>query len=240
MFNLAVVVRTVGAVWDHLPADLEAAAATLGASPWRAFREITLPLLRPAILAAASIVFVFTFTSFGVIRVLGDVGTSTIEVEIWRQATQLGDIGAAATLAVLQLVAIGAGVAWSARQQRRHSRALALRPADPAAATPAAAVSAASSSPSPLSTAVVVVAPLVALVERSLRGGDGYSLAAWRDLGRAEVRPGIRVGVDPLAAIADVAAHDRRGDGDRRRRSASSPRSRSPPPGAAAGCSTPA
>ena len=72
IFNLAVVVRTVGAVWDHLPPDLEAAAATLGASPWRAFREVTLPLLRPAILAAASIVFVFTFTSFGVIRVLGD------------------------------------------------------------------------------------------------------------------------------------------------------------------------
>ena len=89
VFNLAVVVRTVGAVWDHLPPDLEAAAATLGASPWRAFREVTLPLLRPAILAAASIVFVFTFTSFGVIRVLGDAGTSTIEVEVWRQATSV-------------------------------------------------------------------------------------------------------------------------------------------------------
>ena len=33
VFNLAVVVRTVGAVWEHLPPDLEAAAATLGASP---------------------------------------------------------------------------------------------------------------------------------------------------------------------------------------------------------------
>ncbi len=51
-----------------------------------------------------------------------------------------------------------------------------------------------------MSTAVVVVAPLVALVERSLRAGSGYSLAAWRDLGRAEVRPGIRIGVDPLDA----------------------------------------
>ena len=121
-------VRTVGAVWDHLPPDLDAAAATLGASPWRAFREVTLPLLRPAILAAGSIVFVFTFTSFGVIRVLGDAGTSTIEVEIWRQATQLGDIGGAATLALLQLVAVGAGIAWSTWQQRRHGRALALRP----------------------------------------------------------------------------------------------------------------
>ncbi len=38
-FNLAVVVRTVGAVWEHLPGDLEAAAATLGASPWRVARR---------------------------------------------------------------------------------------------------------------------------------------------------------------------------------------------------------
>ena len=129
VFNLAVVVRTVGAVWDHLPPDLEAAAATLGAAPWRAFREVTLPLLRPAILAAASIVFVFTFTSFGVIRVLGNAGTSTIEVEVWRQATSFGDIGAAATLAVVQLLAIAAGLTWSTWQQRRHSRALAQRPA---------------------------------------------------------------------------------------------------------------
>ena len=199
LFNLAVVVRTVGAVWGHLPADLEAAAATLGASPWRAFREITLPLLRPAILAAASIIFVFTFTSYGVIRVLGDVGTSTIEVEIWRRATQLGDVGTAATLAVLQLTAIGAVVAWAAHEQRRHSRALALRPMirrrRPQPGRQRRFVVAVA-----VSTAVVVVAPLVALVERSMLAGSGYSLAAWRDLGQAEVRPGIRIGVDPLDA----------------------------------------
>ncbi|MBA3605765.1 MAG: ABC transporter permease subunit, partial [Acidimicrobiia bacterium] len=128
IFNLAVVVRTVGAVWTHLPADLERAAATLGASPARVAREITMPLLRPAILAAASIVFVFTFTSYGVVRVVGGAGRATIEVEIWRRATQLGDVGAAATLALLQLGAVGAVVAWSLWQQRRHSRALALRP----------------------------------------------------------------------------------------------------------------
>ena len=93
VFNLAVVVRTVGAVWEHLPPDLEAAAATLGASPRRVFREITLPLLRPALTAAGAIVFLFTFTSFGVIRILGTAGRPTLEVEIWRRATQLGEIG---------------------------------------------------------------------------------------------------------------------------------------------------
>jgi thiamine transport system permease protein len=190
----------VGAVWEHLPGDLEAAAATLGASPLRVAREITLPLLRPAIFAAASIVFVFTFTSFGVIRIVGEAGTSTIEVEIWRRATQLGDVAAAATLALAQLVIVAAFVAWSAWQQRRHSRALALRPLSrprpprPGAERRFVAVTAAL-------TAVVVAAPLVALVERSLRTPTGYSLAAWRHLGRAEVRPGISVGIDPLESL---------------------------------------
>ncbi len=199
-FNLAVVVRTVGAVWEHLPGDLEAAAATLGASPLHVAREITLPLLRPAIFAAASIVFVFTFTSFGVIRLVGDAGTSTLEVEIWRRATQLGDVAAAATLALAQLVIVAAFVGWSAWQQRRHSRALALRPLSrrrrprPGAERRFVAVTA-------TLTTVVVAAPLVALVERSLRTPTGYSLAAWRHLGRAEVRPGISVGVDPLEAL---------------------------------------
>ena len=41
------------------------AAATLGASPSARFREITLPLLAPALAAAAAIVFLFSFTSFG-------------------------------------------------------------------------------------------------------------------------------------------------------------------------------
>jgi thiamine transport system permease protein len=199
-FNLAVVVRTVGAVWEHLPGDLEAAAATLGASPVQVAREITLPLLRPAILAAASIVFVFTFTSFGVIRIVGTAGTSTLEVEIWRRATQLGDLEAAAAIALGQLVVIAVFVGWSAWQQRRHSRALALRPLArrrrprPGPERRFVAVTA-------TLTTVVVAAPLVALVERSLRTPSGYSLAAWRHLGRAEIRPGISVGVDPLEAL---------------------------------------
>src|SRR6266545_4676216 len=57
IFNLAVVVRTVGAVLATLPRDTEAAAATLGASPRMVFREITFPAIAPALGAAASIVF---------------------------------------------------------------------------------------------------------------------------------------------------------------------------------------
>ena len=127
LFNLAVVVRTVGAVLATVPRDLEHAAATLGASPRRVFREITLPAITPALWASAAIVFVFTFTSFGVVRLLGGVSRSTIEVEIWRQATQFGDVGAAATLTVLQLAVVAAAVAVASAMQRRNSRSLGLR-----------------------------------------------------------------------------------------------------------------
>lgn len=200
IFNLAVVVRVVGVTWEHLPTDLEAAAATLGASPWQVVRTITLPLLRPALTAAGSIVFLFTFTSFGVIRILGTAGTATIEVEIWRRATQLGDIGDAAVLTVLQLVVLATVLGWATTSQRRHGRALAIRPVA-ARARPRTTRQRLLVGTTALATAAVVMLPLGALVMRSFRGSDGFSSAAWRNLGRAEVRPGIRLGVDPLDAL---------------------------------------
>src|SRR5437868_10207895 len=85
-FNVAVVVRTVGGFWSNLDPRREEAARMLGASRRRAFRSVTLPLLAPSILAAASIVFLFTFTSFGVVLLLSDPAHGTIETEIYRQA----------------------------------------------------------------------------------------------------------------------------------------------------------
>ncbi len=87
-FNYAVVVRTVSTLWSHLDPRLEEAARVLGASRWRAFREVTWPLLRPSIMAAASIVFLFTFTSFGTVLILGGPRHPTLEVEIYRQTAQ--------------------------------------------------------------------------------------------------------------------------------------------------------
>jgi thiamine transport system permease protein len=202
VFNLAVVVRVIGSLWEHLPTDMEAAAATLGASRWTVARRISLPLLRPAVTAAATIVFIFTFTSYGVIRILGAVGTRTIEVEVWRRATQLGDIGGAAVLALLQLAVLIALVSWSTIAQRRHARALGLLPTSPRrrAATRGERRFVA------LVAGVVILvtaAPLVALVVRSFSTPTGWSTTAWTDLGRTEVRPGIGIGIDPLEAIVN-------------------------------------
>ena len=76
-YNCAVVLRLVGGVWAQLDPRTEEVARVLGASRWRAFRQVTWPLLRPAVLSATSIVFLFTFTSFGVILILGGYGRSS-------------------------------------------------------------------------------------------------------------------------------------------------------------------
>jgi thiamine transport system permease protein len=126
-FNAAVVVRTVGTLWSRLDPDLHDAARVLGAGEWRTFREVTLPLLRPAIAAAASIVFLFTFTSFGVVLILGGYQFATLEVEIYRQAVDLFDLPLAAALAVVQLVGVSGALYAYSRFQERHTASWALR-----------------------------------------------------------------------------------------------------------------
>ena len=128
VFNIAVVARTVGGLWEHLDPRLEDAARLLGASRWQAFRTITLPLLRPALGAAAAIVFLFCFTSFGVVLILGGSEFATIEVEIWQQVVGFLDLPLAAALAIVQLVGVTAALLAYSRYQQRHARQQPLRP----------------------------------------------------------------------------------------------------------------
>jgi len=66
VFVLAVMVRTVMARLQRLDPMLEQAAANLGATPWQAFRTITLPLLMPAVLAGAVFTFIEGFDNLSV------------------------------------------------------------------------------------------------------------------------------------------------------------------------------
>ena len=67
---------------------------------------MTLPQLAPALSAAAALTFLFCFTSFGVILILGGPGRATLETEIYNQAARLFDLHAAAALSLLQLAAV--------------------------------------------------------------------------------------------------------------------------------------
>jgi ABC-type spermidine/putrescine transport system permease subunit II len=61
VFNSAYATIIIQARVATLTATLEEAADDLGAPPWRAFRRVTLPLLRPAIVVAALLIFTFSF-----------------------------------------------------------------------------------------------------------------------------------------------------------------------------------
>jgi thiamine transport system permease protein len=103
-YNTTIVIRIVGNALSRLDPKLEAAARSLGADTFRVWKDVTLPLLRPSLLAAALLVFMFDFTSFGVILLLGGSNFSTLEVEIYLRVLKLPNLPLAALLSIVQLI----------------------------------------------------------------------------------------------------------------------------------------
>jgi thiamine transport system permease protein len=103
-YNSSIIIRLVGAAWSQLDSRLGQAARVLGASSWKTFWNVTLPLLRPSLLAATLLVFLFDFSSFGVVLLLGGPRFATLEVEIYIQALQMLNLPLAGLLSVIQLI----------------------------------------------------------------------------------------------------------------------------------------
>lgn len=177
-FNYAVVVRTVGGLWERLDPRAEDAARALGASPWRVLTTVTLPALGPAIASAASLVFLFCATAFGTVLVLGGRRYGTVETEIWIQTTQFLDLRAAAVLSVVQLVVVVAALAVAGRARARTERALPLG-GGTAAAHPVRwrdPVDAVAAVVTTVAVGGLLALPLVHLAVRSLRTPRGWGL----------------------------------------------------------------
>ena len=166
-FNIAVVTRIVGGAWATIDPASADAAAVLGAGPWRRAREVTLPQLAPALSAAAALTFLFCFTSFGVILILGGPARATLETEIYNRAARLFDLQAAAALSLLQLGAVAVVLAVASILEARAGTANTLaderdvlrRPTGRERIAVGAVLAVA---------ALVLVLPLAVLVRRSL------------------------------------------------------------------------
>ncbi|WP_229913764.1 ABC transporter permease [Streptomyces capitiformicae] len=180
-FNYAVVVRTVGGLWAQLDPRQEEAARMLGASRSRAWRTVTLPALAPAVAAAALMVFLFTFTSFGVVQILGGPTFSTLEVEIYRQTSEIFDLATAAVLTLVQFVAVGLILVVHAWTVRRRETALRLVDASLTARRPRGAGQWALLAGVLLTVVVLILLPLGVLVERSF-GASGSVLGYYEAL----------------------------------------------------------
>ncbi|HMO53491.1 MAG TPA: iron ABC transporter permease, partial [Tepidiformaceae bacterium] len=177
-YNVALAARIISVSWARVDSRLEDAAAMLGASRAGTFWTVTLPLLRTPIIAAGSLVFLFCFTSFGVVLILGGPQYSTIETEIYRETLFLFRLPLAATLALLQLIATF-GAMWinSALQRsvvqpgasrRRPNRWTLGRRAFAGLVIAVAAL--------------VTIVPMAALAERSVHSGAGYTFDYYRSL----------------------------------------------------------
>lgn len=126
-YNTTIVLRLVGDFWARLSPRIEQAARSLGANSWQTFRHITLPLISPALAAAALLVFIFDFTSFGVILILGGPRFATLETEIYYQTTALFNLPTAAALALVQLLCTLVLTLIYTRLTARLSRPIELR-----------------------------------------------------------------------------------------------------------------
>ena len=197
-FNVAVVIRTVGASWESLDVRPAEAAAALGASPSQVFRTVTLPALRPALVSAASVVFLFCATSFGIVLTLGGLRYSSVESEIYLLTTQLLDLQAAAALSIVQLVAVTVLLTLAARLRAVPDPGVARQVARPRRPRREDA-------PQLVATAVLlalVAAPIAALVVGSLRVDDGWGLANYRGLSHAESGNALLVPVTEALVIS--------------------------------------
>ena len=200
-YNFAVALRLISGFWSNLDPQLTSAARVLGASKWRAFREVTLPLLRPAILSAALLVFIFDFTSFGVILILGGPRFNTIETAIYRQTLISGNLSLATALALVQLACTFAMIIVYPRLQNRAVVPLDLRPRTLTQRRPATRRAKALLLIVTISMLSLLLLPLLALIVRSFVLNNAVSFDNYLNL--ATNPRGSVIFVPPLTALGN-------------------------------------
>jgi len=87
------------AAFESVPADLEGLGRTLGDSPWRVFRRVTLPLASGGLAAAASVAWVRALGEFGIVLIMAYYPQG-IPVKLW---VNLQDSGLASVYPLLWL-----------------------------------------------------------------------------------------------------------------------------------------
>jgi len=186
-YNAPLVARVTTAAWESVDASAVDTARSLGASPFRAFRDVILPQLRPAVLMGATLTFVFTFGTFPIVLALGGAELMTLEVRVYRLVESL-DYGEAAALAILEL-AISLSILYvylryEARQstRTRGSRPLARRSLRPPALSVRELLPRAGLLVYGAIAVAVFALPIVSMFQASLTDASGFTLDHYRFL----------------------------------------------------------
>ena len=114
--SLPLTSRTTLAGFRALDPSLDEAAAALGAGRWRTLAAVTLPLLRPSLVAGGTLAFVTSLGDFVTSIVLYTYDTRPISLEILSSLRQ-ADVGVAAAYGVVLMVL--SGLVFAAAADRR-------------------------------------------------------------------------------------------------------------------------
>lgn len=196
-YNFAVALRIMTSYWSSVGIAVEEAARCLGADEWALWREIRLPLIRPALLSAGALVFIFSFTSFGVILILGGIRFATIEVQIYYQAVNMFNLPLAAALSLVQILSMLAMMILYTSTQKKLHLALASGKANSRRALTGFERLAVGSCVGLIS--VLLLAPLIALASRSLLASGRLDFANYASL--TEKSRGSLLFIAPLDAV---------------------------------------
>jgi iron(III) transport system permease protein len=99
---------------------LEEAGRSLGQQPWRVFRRITLPLLRPGMLGAAAMVFLTAMKELPATLILSPIGFDTLAVAVWSNISEAFFAHAAAPTLLLILLSSVPLALLTLRDGRNH------------------------------------------------------------------------------------------------------------------------
>lgn len=89
---------------ENLPADVLAAAATLGANRWQAFTKVVLPLTQEGPIVGGTLVFTGCVTAYITPALLGGPQVLMLETLLYQKVNVMSDPAAASVIAVLLLV----------------------------------------------------------------------------------------------------------------------------------------
>jgi putative spermidine/putrescine transport system permease protein len=108
VITMPYVMRTVTAMLATFDRSIEDAARNLGANEWRTFAEVTLPMIKPGIIAGGVFAFIVSFDQFPVSLFLVQPGIVTLPIEIFNYLKYDFDpaVAAAASISIALTVAV--------------------------------------------------------------------------------------------------------------------------------------
>lgn len=101
---LPLMIMTLVGVMENIERETLEAAETLGASPFKAFYKIVLPLCTPGVIVGSILVFTGTMTAYTTPQLLGGNKNMMMATFLYQKASTLGDWTAASVIALIMIV----------------------------------------------------------------------------------------------------------------------------------------